>query len=371
MKPIKWYIITLLVLTMVWTLLGCQPTIITDHRTTATHEITTQPRRESFSPDTHSSIQPASTFTTPLAPTDDYREKMRQWVITISETARALHPDFIIIPQNCSALLTDDGTPQGSPASSFIQAIDGLGQESLSYGSIPYGTPRDDDSRDKISHMLDVGHLSGLTILTVDYTRRTSDIEQVQQYNEAHGYTGFIASSTELREIPGMISSPSTSGITQLNDASNWLLLLNPGEHESKTDYLTALRRSAYDLLVIDAFFDGDEALSSLDVSRLQYHRNGTRRLVIAYLSIGEAEDYRYYWLSEYDHDPPDWMLQENPNWIGNYPVKYWHPQWQEIIATGENSYLKRIIDAGFDGVYLDIVDGYLTFEDLDESPEP
>ncbi len=43
--------------------------------------------------------------------------------------------------------------------------------------------------------------------------------------------------------------------------------------------------------------------------------------------------------------------------------MRYWDPEWERIvfgIAEGENkSYLDRIVDAGFDGVYLDIVDAY------------
>ena len=105
--------------------------------------------------------------------------------------------------------------------------------------------------------------------------------------------------------------------------------------------------------------------LSLEDLKQLKIKDNGARRIVISYLSIGEAEDYRYYWEDGYKDNSPEWLLNENPNWEGNYPVEYWHKEWQEIIAAGDNSYLNRIIEAGFDGVYLDIVDGYQIFEDM------
>lgn len=35
---------------------------------------------------------------------------------------------------------------------------------------------------------------------------------------------------------------------------------------------------------------------------------------------------------------------------------------WQAIIYGNDNSYLKKIIDAGFDGVYLDIIDAFEYF---------
>ncbi len=47
----------------------------------------------------------------------------------------------------------------------------------------------------------------------------------------------------------------------------------------------------------------------------------------IAYVSIGEAENYRFYWKSEWDSVPPDWLGEENPEWHGNYAVKYWYKE--------------------------------------------
>jgi cysteinyl-tRNA synthetase len=39
--------------------------------------------------------------------------------------------------------------------------------------------------------------------------------------------------------------------------------------------------------------------------------------------------------------------------------VKFWKDDWQEIIYGNEDSYIKKIIDAGFDGAYLDNVEAY------------
>jgi cysteinyl-tRNA synthetase len=43
--------------------------------------------------------------------------------------------------------------------------------------------------------------------------------------------------------------------------------------------------------------------------------------------------------------------------------VRFWYPGWQDIIVYNEDSYLSRIIAAGFDGVYLDRVDAYYDIE--------
>lgn len=84
--------------------------------------------------------------------------------------------------------------------------------------------------------------------------------------------------------------------------------------------------------------------------------RGGTcARRILAYLSIGEAEDYRWYWQPGWRAGSPAWIVRENPQWRGNFRVRYWDPQWQQIVLR----YLDRIIAQGFDGVYLDVVDAY------------
>jgi cysteinyl-tRNA synthetase len=106
-----------------------------------------------------------------------------------------------------------------------------------------------------------------------------------------------------------------------------------------------------------------DTLLRADDVATLKTKANGGNRLVIAYMSIGEAENYRYYWKSEWETNPPSWLAEENLYWLGNYKVRYWDKDWQNIIYGNDDSYLKKILDVGFDGVYLDIIDAFEYFE--------
>lgn len=136
----------------------------------------------------------------------------------------------------------------------------------------------------------------------------------------------------------------------------------------------------AIDLLVVDYARDGrhQTAFRPSDVEAFRTRPDGNKRIVLAYLSIGEAESYRYYWNSTWagGSSPlaPGWLGPENPEWKGNYKVRFWHPGWQNILLQSERTlldrliemfaparraYLDHIIDAGFDGVYLDRVDIY------------
>ena len=124
------------------------------------------------------------------------------------------------------------------------------------------------------------------------------------------------------------------------------------------------LRRAAespFDLLVIDPSRDGSDegTLTAAEVVRLKTKPDGTRRLVVAYLSIGEAESYRGYWQASWKKQKPAWLLAENPEWKENYAVCYWDQGWQSIMCGAPQARLDRILAAGFDGVYLDKCDVY------------
>ncbi len=131
---------------------------------------------------------------------------------------------------------------------------------------------------------------------------------------------------------------------------------------------LTAIGNTRFDLVVIDYSREGDEEtrFTSQEIAVLRNSPGGPK-LVLAYVSIGEAEDYRWYWQESWDADhdgipdpdAPSWLGPGNPEWEGNYKVKYWEPGWQAIIFGDSTSYLDKVVAAGFDGVYLDIIDAY------------
>lgn len=137
---------------------------------------------------------------------------------------------------------------------------------------------------------------------------------------------------------------------------------------------IAAIGETAFDLVVIDYSRDGSGGgeFTAAEIDTLKTSSGGSK-IVLAYMSIGEAEDYRYYFDTSWidgsgglTGSAPDYLAPQNPEWPGNYKVRYWDPEWQAILfgtASGANkSYLDRIIDAGFDGVYLDIIDAYEFF---------
>ena len=199
---------------------------------------------------------------------------------------------------------------------------------------------------------------------------------------------------------PCLAQAPASRPPSPLAGVRNWGYQLQMAD-------AGVIAASPYDLVVIDYSKTGeeDEAFSPEDVRRMQVKPDGSRRIVIAYLSIGEAESYRYYWNADWaeplrvaegavaddsdeEDQPPEakakkgagkrtgttakirilgvprlsapvWLGRENENWAGNFLVRYWEKSWQDIIFGQPSGYLDRIIAAGFDGAFLDRVDAF------------
>jgi cysteinyl-tRNA synthetase len=298
----------------------------------------------------------------------DYRGHMRRFVVSISWYAKSRRPGFIVVPQNGHALMrAGEG---GSPYIEYLEALDGAGQEDFLYGYRSDGRPTPKRETEHLRIFLDTGARHGLTILVTDYCSSKRKVDDSLLRNRALGFLSFAAPDRELDVIPSYpdpIQGKNDRDVENLSDAQNFLYLINPHRWDSKTRFVGEMARTHYDLLIIDAFFEDAEGgtvmLGREDIAALRVKPGGARRLVIAYMSIGEAEDYRYYWREEWKDDPPSWLGGQNSRWRGNYLVRYWDASWQRIIMGAADSYLDRIIDAGFDGVYLDVVAAYESFE--------
>lgn len=295
-----------------------------------------------------------------------YRGAMRDFVQAICSYARRINANFIVIPQNGVELLSMDGEVSGSPAANYIRMINGIGQEDLFYGYDADNVATKAEDRDYLLAWMDYAKGQGLKVLVTDYCSTRHLMDDSYSNSFRRGYISFAADRRELNDIPSYPATPfgvNTSDITNLADAKNFLYLINPSGYNTKDALINAICATNYDVVIMDLFFNNSEQLTAADIQKLKRKANGGRRLVIAYMSIGQAEDYRYYWNASWRTNPPSWLERVDPNWPGNYWVRYWDPEWQRIIYGNNQSYTYRIIQAGFDGVYLDIIDGFEHFE--------
>ena len=135
-------------------------------------------------------------------------------------------------------------------------------------------------------------------------------------------------------------------------------------------DKIDKIIASPFDMVIIDSsmFPEGKEIHLTRDqVESMKKKPDGGRRIVIAYFSAGEAEDFRDYWKPAWNKKRPGWVYKADKDWKGDFIVKYWDPEWQKIIYGSPNALIDRIMEAGFDGVSIDRVDAYYYFGDTEE----
>ncbi len=306
---------------------------------------------------------------TPGPLTRNYKQEMKSFVQDLSTWSKAINPSFVIIPQNGHELITKDGRPQSDPDLNYLSAIDGVSREDLFFGyhkddqESPYNIQSD------VAFYLEKARLNENTVLVTDYCYTPAKVDTSYARNARNRFISFAASHRELDNIPDYPSEPvnvNNKNILTPDSIKNYLYLIDPESYGNKLAFINAVKSTNYDLLITDLFFDG-VIFTPDEVAQLKQKANGGARLILAYLSIGEAENYRYYWKNEWNTGKPEWMKAENPSWPGNYKVAYWEKDWQAIIFGNRDSYLKKIMDAGFDGAWLDIIDAFEYFEENGE----
>lgn len=158
--------------------------------------------------------------------------------------------------------------------------------------------------------------------------------------------------------IPIQMSKERQESVSRLNDARYW------GCQYQNID-VAQVTASKLDMIVVDhALGNPDSGIAAAsDVERMKRKPDGGRRIVVAYLSVGEAENYRPYWQASWNSNPPAWLSKPNENWPGAYLVRYWERDWQDINYSADGSILDLIVRAGFDGVFLDRVDAYTEWQ--------
>lgn len=278
--------------------------------------------------------------------------KMQDFVVAISDYARGEHPGFAIIPQNGDELLFRNLDAEETLDERFINAIDGIGTEEIFYN----GTFAPDNYR--LQMLLKAK--TRIPVLVADYLNSDSDYTQALQYNNDAGFIAFprISANYDYLLIPDSVPQENSNDILKMSDVRNYLYLISSDGYPDKTSFLNAIRQTNFDLVIIDAFY-GEELFTISEIQSLKTKVNGGKRMVIAYMNVGAAEKYRYYWQDNWKLHKPRWLKKEYDGYEDEIWVKFWKKEWEDIIYGNDQSYTKKIIDAGFDGAYLDNVEAF------------
>ncbi len=148
----------------------------------------------------------------------------------------------------------------------------------------------------------------------------------------------------------------------RLGGVRSWAIQLQGLE---RPEAIARLRGAAVDLLVLEpmrSMRGGERFPMRPLVCELQ----AQGKLCLAYLNVGQAEDYRTYWQPAWRRPQrdqggePSFLLTVDPDgWEGNYPVAYWDARWRPLLWGAPHCPLDQILADGFDGVFLDWVLGF------------
>ena len=271
----------------------------------------------------------------------DYREEMRRFVIAISRYGKKFDKNFIVIPQNGLELITKDGSASGELQQDYLREVSAVGAESLFYGYSNNDEPTPADVSEYTLGLCRLYAQNGVRVLVTDYCSAASDVDASYRRSKENGFLSFAADKRALTVIPKYPNIPHNvngKDIKTVWDAENFLYLINSEKFSTKRQFIDALKNTDYAM----DLFHFEIAYTASEIRELKTKRNGGKRLVICYMSIGEAEDYRYYWNGAWKTDKPAWLAGENPHWKGNYVVKYWDTDWQKIITGNDGSYQKK-----------------------------
>lgn len=147
--------------------------------------------------------------------------------------------------------------------------------------------------------------------------------------------TGLMTALSSI-VIGVLLASPAHADRDQVKRAKSWSYQL--------TGDMSSTKRSNADVAVVDPDHAGN-------ASHYKKKSDGGVRPVLAYISIGEAEEGRRYMKGSNQ----SWNTGRTQGWSGNYATRYWDEDWKRIVKAR----VREALDKGYDGVYLDRVDTY------------
>lgn len=308
----------------------------------------------------------------PLEQIPNYRGMMRDIVEELSRYARGRDPKFQVlarpgfdllaysqreydlaeIKRDPAKVVPVEAIRQvGTPMRRTMQAIDGF-VLSGHYCS-PLRVPRAD---------LAAMRKEGLRAVAVDLCPNESAVSAALQAAARDGIPTYAttADDPQFTQMPRRRPFPENpANVDAVSAARNMMVLLSARSFPTRDQWLNAMTSNNYDIMVIDAFDRTNRALTKAEVHQLKFKQLGARRLVLAHLDIGNADDSAFYWQRDWEPGKPSWiggMTQDVP---GQYFVEFWNPAWKAIVGK----YLAGILDLGFDGVMLDGVEAYRRWE--------
>lgn len=151
----------------------------------------------------------------------------------------------------------------------------------------------------------------------------------------------------------------SSKNIYNIGDAQNILILNDDTLYSSAEELANDISKTNYDIVIIKPLFKYRKRFSSLDLQKMRFKKNGTKRLLLAEFNVSEANPQEYYWNIKWKPGAPDWLVRQSFSNSDSIITRYWELEWRKIISR----YFKDILNEGFDGVFFTGLENHQYFE--------
>ena len=314
----------------------------------------------------------------------NYRQKMRDNIIMLSNFAKSKNRDFQILVHEGEDLLNKylweyhlEGynaarragvnasdpsflakikayTPEhqpavGSPGRYYIQSIDGIVLNNL----LCHDRQLTPTARD-----------SGLKIISIDKCENPLKYDAAIEASSGQQILlyGFLNPDFAFNnaKIQPLVNE-NARNIYKLADAENILFLIEEDKYQSKDTFINDIRNSNFDVIIIRPLFHNKIPYSKDEINSMKFKKNGTKRLIIGMMNVSEANDSAYYWKKSWKIGAPTWL--KRASFVDPHAAitEYWHEDWKKVIAK----YFQGIVDSGFDGAFLTGLENHHYFEKL------
>jgi len=319
----------------------------------------------------------------PYVPIEDipnHRQMMRDVAIALSDYCKKRNPNFVVLARNAPELLIKErresdwelghdpqGTAQGryAPVGSvdgpYLNALDGLLVDGLFYGYDTYESPTRPGDRASLMAMVQAMQRQGRLTLSIDYCKEGKHQADAAEQARKAKLLAYIDGDGDnlLGRIPtGAPPNENSAHVTDLSQARNFLPVMTSAAYTQRDRWFDALAATNHDLLLVDPFFHGS-SMTIQDIKALKFKRIGSKRLVMAPMTVGYASVDRFYWQKGWRVGNPEWIAAVDRDNPGRFAVKYWTDGWKAVLGN----YITGLCDLGIDGIVLDGLDSYLEFE--------
>jgi cysteinyl-tRNA synthetase len=189
----------------------------------------------------------------------------------------------------------------------------------------------------------------------------------VNEKNTLDGNGVWVYEGIAYYTLAASTSEPTPTPVSkmQLTAVRNWAYNIQHVDTSRQREELVGTHFDMYvlELAVTETGKENfDIAALIRDIRQYNISTRNVDPLILAYVDVGQAEEWRWYFGAGWGIGNPEWIAGNDPdNWAGNFPVAYWYADWQNIVIYGYNgrSMVEETLKAGFDGIYMDWVEAF------------